>query len=176
MTTLETVRLSLVALDLKHLRLLRHERSMMEQSMGLVPHTIQMSADMAHEFKQAIDFWLLNVESHPKQYAWYTNWEIILREENRSIGGIGLSGEPDSDGSVMVGYVIDARYHNRGFATESLATLINWSLPHPRLTAIKAETPKENIASGRVLEKNLFSIETETDQTYLWSRPTHPSH
>jgi hypothetical protein len=43
-------------------------------------------------------FWIPMAQIFPWDFAWYSNWEIILEEENRSIGGIGYSGLPDDNG------------------------------------------------------------------------------
>lgn len=170
MTELSTSRLQLVALDLRHLRLLRVGRDMMAESLGLVSAHLEVEPEIEQEYRQAIDLWLLNVASHPEDYAWYTNWEIILKAENRSIGGIGLSGKPDQDGMVMIGYMVDNRYRNQGHATESLKAIIEWAASEPRLQGIMAETPKENVASQKVLQKNQFAQTNTTDQTLVWER------
>jgi RimJ/RimL family protein N-acetyltransferase len=175
MVELSSERLRLLALDLRHLRLMRQSRDLMEEALGLLPMTFQVDKEMATEIRQAIDFWLINVESRPEHYAWYTNWEIILPAENRSIGGIGLSGRPDEEGKVMTGYFIDARYYNQGFATEALQTLIEWAFRDPALAFLTAETPHDHYASHRVLIKNQFEPVQEADQLVIWERPAGPA-
>ncbi len=175
MLRLHSDRLCLLALDLRHLRLMRQGRDILEEALGLDHMVFQTDKETATEFRQAIDFWLINVESRPKHYPWYTNWEIILEEENRSIGGIGLSGRPDAQGKVMTGYFIDDRYHNRGYATESLGTLIDWAFTDPEVQCITAETTHDHLASHRVLIKNQFQPVQEVDQIWLWERPYRPA-
>jgi len=175
MLELYSDRLRLLALDLRHLRLMRQGRDTLEEALGLNGMVFQTDAETAAEFRQAIDFWLINVESRPADYPWYTNWEIILREENRSIGGIGFSGRPDAQGKTMTGYFIDDRYHNRGYATESLGTLIAWAFTDPALQCIAAETTHDHLASHRVLRKNHFRPVQQVDQIWLWERSALPT-
>lgn len=174
MLELHSDRLRLIALDLRHLRLLRQERSLMEEALRLEPVIFQIDEEFETEIRQSVDFWLINVESHPDHYAWYTSWEIVLCAENRSIGGIGLTGRPDQQGKVMTGYFIDRRYHNQGYATESLRTLSDWAFRDPDLKVLTAETPHDHVASHRVLLKNHFVQVGEADQILLWERAAQP--
>lgn len=168
MVEIITPRLRLIALDLRHLRLLRQDRTCLLQALQLVNEDLILGQEMAEEMEKSLDFWLLNVESHPKTYAWYTRWEIILTAENRNIGSLGFNGFPDKQGDIMVGYAIDERYQNRGFATESLKALIDWASTEETLKTISAETYLDNHASNRVLKKNQFTVSLENDQTILW--------
>lgn len=174
MTEIRTPRLRLLALDLRHLRLLRQQRHYLHEALQLQGDGLQLDAEMGKEMAQAIDYWLLNVESHPERYAWYTHWEIILRAENRSIGGIGFNGFPDPEGNVTVGYAIDLRYQNQGYATESLRYLSDWAGQEPRLRCISAELYQDNHASRRVLEKCDFRLERSIDQILIFQRPFAP--
>ncbi len=170
MVEIVTPRLRLIALDLRHLRLMAQSRQYLEKALDLFPFELQIDPEIAQEIHQAIDFWLMRVESNPSRYAWYTHWEIVLTEKNHSIGGIGMSGFPDEDGKTMVGYVIDDRFHNQGFATESLEYLSRWAGEEEKLQYLVAETPLENRSSQRVLEKNGFTETGKYDQTSLWER------
>jgi [ribosomal protein S5]-alanine N-acetyltransferase len=175
MVELHSDRLRLLALDLRHLRLLRQSRAVMEEALGLNPIEFQTDREMEIEIRQAVDFWLINVESRPEDYAWYTNWEVILQTENRSIGGIGLSGRPDAQGKVMTGYFIDNRYQNQGYATEGLRTIIEWAFRDPDLRCLTAETSNDHLASHRVLIKNHFQRVQEADQIWVWERSVRPA-
>jgi RimJ/RimL family protein N-acetyltransferase len=94
----------------------------------------------------------------PLEFTWYTNWEIILKEKTCSIGGIGLSGMPNNEGSTEIGYVIDQKFRGLGFATEAVDALKNWAFKDPDLKIMKAETPILNLNSQKVLQKNNFKI------------------
>ena len=50
---------------------------------------------------------------HEDEYVWYTNWQIILKEENVSIGSACFKGEPDENGVVEIGYGLDEKYRGK---------------------------------------------------------------
>lgn len=166
-----TPRLTLVPLTLDHLRQWQADRNAMETSLGLEPYPKTMPEIIQKEIEDAIPYWVEQVSKHPDHYPWFTNWEIIHREDKRSIGGIGLGGLPDASGDTLVGYYVDAHYHNQGYATESLQFLADWAFGHPQLKRMLAETPKGNLASQRVLSKNNFIRWKEKPKTYLWVKP-----
>ena len=74
---------------------------------------------------------------------------ICLRENNRIVGGIGLSGAPEAE----FGYWIARDHWGRGYATEAgraVMALADGSLRLPRIHARRAV---DNAASARVLCK-----------------------
>jgi RimJ/RimL family protein N-acetyltransferase len=122
------------------------------------------------EITEALETWIAQVSRHETDYQWYTAWEIVLRDENLSVGGIGLTGPPDSIGETMVGYNIDGNFQNQGFASEALTALTGWAFRHPKLRRILAETPQENFASQRVLSKNGFVKTGRRPGTFMWQK------
>ena len=170
MLYLETERLKLIPLDLYHLRLLRQSRALMEKSLGLEPSAMAVDEFTRGEIAQALETWIAQVGRHETDYQWYTAWEIVLKDENLSVGGIGLTGPPDSIGETMVGYNIDGNYQNQGFASEALTALTGWAFRHPKLRRILAETPQENFASHRVLSKNGFVKTGRRPGTFMWQK------
>ncbi len=175
MFSLHSPRLQLIPLHLSHLYLLKQDRVKMEQALGLLPSNMQTAHWIIPEIEEAIDFWIECVENDPTNYLWHTNWEIVLTEENRSIGNTGFSGIPDEQGETLVGYSIDLNYHNQGYMTEALNELINWAKKNPKLKRILAETPRLNYSSHRVLLKNEFKqLDThEESGLILWGRWMH---
>jgi ribosomal-protein-alanine N-acetyltransferase len=63
---------------------------------------------------------------------------------------------PDQDGVTMVGYFLDKKYRQKGFASEALKTLIDWAATDFSLKTIIADTPVDNLASQNVLIKQGF--------------------
>lgn len=167
---LETERLKLIPLDLYHLRLLRNGRALMERSLGLEVSAMAVEEFTRNEIAEALETWIAQVSRHESEYLWYTAWEIVLKDENMSIGGIGLTGPPDSIGETMVGYNIDGNYQRRGFASEALAALTDWAFRHPKMKRILAETPQDNFASQRVLTKNGFTKTGRRPGTFMWQK------
>jgi RimJ/RimL family protein N-acetyltransferase len=168
---LETERLKLIPLDLYHLRLLRQSRALMEKSLGLEPSAMAVDDFTRREIAQALETWIAQVSNYESEYQWCTVWEIVLKDENFSIGGIGLTGPPDSIGETMVGYNIDGNYQNQGFASEALAGLTEWAFRHPRMRRLLAETPQDHFASHRVLSKNGFVKTGRRPGTFMWQKP-----
>ncbi|MBX2876666.1 MAG: GNAT family N-acetyltransferase [Saprospiraceae bacterium] len=172
MTFIKTARLKLHPLDVDQLRQLQKGRLYLERSLGLKPSEMQISSTMLAEIEDAMHFWLQFTEEHPEAYAWGTNWEIILEQENISIGGIGLGGTPNKDGLVTVGYHIDPRKRRQGYASEALGGLRDWACAHPACLAMIAFTPIENTASQSVLTKCGFEktgqVTEEGIACYSW--------
>jgi len=153
---LKTDRLWLLPLVGEDLDLLAEGRGQLEKSLGLEPSGLETSNTIQKEMRDALRHWRSFVRKRPQDYRWGTNWEIIWQEKKVSIGGMGMSGLPDEEGKVTIGYVIDDRYQGKGFATEALKGLIGWAFQNDDLRALEALTPKENLPSQRVLEKNGF--------------------
>jgi [ribosomal protein S5]-alanine N-acetyltransferase len=82
---------------------------------------------------------------------------VIHKLEHLTIGQIGFKGQPDTDGSVEIGYGLNATHHNLGYGSEAVGALVNWALESGFAKKITAETLETNLASGRVLEKLGFA-------------------
>lgn len=167
---LETERLKLIPLDLYHLRLLRKGRALMESSLGLEVSAMAVDDFTRKEISEALEGWIDRVSQHESEYLWYTAWEVVLKDENMSVGGIGLTGPPDSIGETTVGYNIDGNYQSQGFASEALTALTDWAFRHPAMRRILAETPQDNFASQRVLTKNGFTKAGRRPGTFMWQK------
>lgn len=165
MFQIKTARLCLIPLDSDMLAALKAGRPVLEQRLGLNPSNLQTSTDMIAEIEEALEFWGEFTKTHPKKYQWGTNWEIVLTAENVSIGGIGIGGPPNKHGQVTVGYHIDVRRHQQGYATEALAGLRDWAMSQPRCTSMVAFTPVENVPSQKVLAKCGFELIDQVEES-----------
>jgi [ribosomal protein S5]-alanine N-acetyltransferase len=148
-------RLRLVPLDNDLLTIwFIQSRSNMETQLGLNHSNWEISDfDKAETEDALVNFWLPMTAEYPDNFFWYTTWEIVLISENISIGGIGFAGIPDEEGVTMVGYFIDGKYREKGYATEALRCLIDWGSLEPSLKTIIADTPFFNLPSQNVLKK-----------------------
>lgn len=164
MFEIQTPRLRLIPLDLRCLRLLKQSRQKLQQHLGLEPSDIIMDDRFRKEVVEAQEWWITQVAAHPEHFMWFTNWEIVLKAENRSIGGIGLAGKPNKNGETTTGYVIDRRYHNQGYGSESLQALARWVFRDDAAKRLLADTPKDNLASQAVLRKCGFRLDREEDK------------
>lgn len=166
---LETTRLKLVPLTHGQMLLYKNDPEALARSLDIRYLERQNDPAVANDLQEAIELWISKTKQHPENFEWFTTWEIILKDENVSVGGIGFAGLPDIDGKSMTGYGLDMRYHGRGLATEALAAMIQWGFNNPDLHTILADTPLLHTASQRVLIKNNF-VEHMRDEVLIhWS-------
>jgi ribosomal-protein-alanine N-acetyltransferase len=88
--------------------------------------------------------------------GWWS-WYAVERANRTLVGSGGLAGQPDSEGTVTLGYSIAAGFEGRGYATEMVAGLLQWITATGRVKRVHATTFERHIGSVRVLEKNGFS-------------------
>jgi ribosomal-protein-alanine N-acetyltransferase len=165
---LETTRLKLVPLTHEQLLLYKNDPKTLAENLKV--NYIEREGDpkTAADLEEAIEFWLAKTQEHAEYFQWYTNWEIILKEGNVGIGGIGFAGVPDTEGKSMIGYGLDIRFHEKGYATEALHALLEWGFKNPALKIVIADSPLENIPSHKVLIKNGFSETGRDDKLIHW--------
>jgi RimJ/RimL family protein N-acetyltransferase len=94
---------------------------------------------------------------HPTEHEWYLGWEIVLPEERIAIGGIGLAGPPDADGTVIAGYHCDQRQRGKGFVSEAMKAVCDWAFSDLRVKKIVATILGWNAASVKVAERCGFT-------------------
>jgi RimJ/RimL family protein N-acetyltransferase len=75
---------------------------------------------------------------------------VVRLEDDRVIGEIGFV-EPPRGGSVTIGYSIVPSARRRGYATEAIVAVTEWSLARPEVTHVRAQTLPDNEASVRAL-------------------------
>lgn len=166
MVTLETKRLKIVALDMENLELRVKDFEKMEQNLGVVPSGHKDDIGLLDAMKEG----LRNARKDIENYIWYTNWQIILKEENVIIGSASFKNAPDFMGEVELGYGINRKYQGKGYMTEAAKTMVEWALSQDNIYTIIAETLKKNVKSHRVLEKCGFEICNETGANYWWRK------
>jgi RimJ/RimL family protein N-acetyltransferase len=106
---------------------------------------------------------------NPKDFLWYTNWQIFLRSDDTYIGSLCFMGAP-LNGAVEIGYGIDNPYENQGYASEAVKALTEWAFTNQGVCSIMAETDHENLASMRVLEKNGFVRAGDGEEGPRWAK------
>jgi len=165
---IETSRLRLVPLLHEQLILFRDNPEALAKNLRIKKVHPYDDPETAPHVDEAIQFWLESTRQYPTDFAWFTNWVIILKETSHAIGGIGFSGMPGKEGRAMVGYGLNTAYFGRGCASEALAGLIRWGFLHSDLKAIIADTPLENEGSQRVLVKNGFIVTGRDEELIHW--------
>lgn len=168
---IETQRLKLVPLTHEHLLLYKNDPPELAKTLGLNYQAAQNDPATEKDHIEAIEFWIDKTLEHRAQFQWFTNWQIILKEEKLAIGGIGFAGLPDEEGKTMAGYGLDIRYHGKGYASEALGAICQWAFSaHHMLTSIVADTPIAHLASQKVLFKNGFVEAGRSDDLIHWSK------
>ncbi|MBW8687153.1 GNAT family N-acetyltransferase [Chitinophaga rhizophila] len=173
MFRLETDRLMLIPLSQDLLQCWQEDRATMETALGLYVSAMEITPEYVAEIQDALNnFWLPQTAAHPVDYAWYTNWEIVLRARNISIGGIGFAGEADENGAVETGFMLDAACHGHGYAAEALKAMVTWAFTDPRVEVITARTYEHNHPAQRLLCRAGFIRGATTDEliTYRLER------
>jgi len=150
---IESERLKMIPLTHQLLQLLHADRSAMELSLGLNISNMQIDPFYQNEVDDAMtNFWLPKTLEHPDAYM-YTNWEIILKSSNTSIGCMGFAGEPNELGEAETGYMIDQQHQKKGYATEALQLLNGWAFAREKVKAIIVHTYADNLPSRKILVK-----------------------
>lgn len=103
----------------------------------------------------AFPMWKAKIEAG-ENYDFLTGM-IIERNERVAVGGIGLfQVPPPSDNVLELGYGVNPDYEGRGYATEAVRGLLQWTAQQPTISHIVAACLENNVGSIRVLEKSGF--------------------
>jgi len=162
MFILETNKLKLIPLDAHNLRYSIEDRRKMERNLGVKITDTELEEPVKEVMRTSLKMVLEN----KKDYLWFTNWEIVLKKENRIIGGLCFKGRPDEQGRVEIGYGMQDEYRCKGYTTEAVKELINWAFIQEKVLSVIAETEKDNLPSHRVLEKMGMQKYQENDKMF----------
>ena len=161
---LETIRLKIIPLTADQFSLLLCGIDKLEKEMGLIPSDKSLDTHT----RQAMEMLYNESLLHPDNYHWYTNWQIILKSENKSIGSACFMKEPDHEGAVEIGYGINDDYRNNGYMTEAIVCMCRWAFNQKNVKSVIAETNTDNYSSHRVLEKSGMLKYMHTDNSIRW--------
>lgn len=100
-------------------------------------------------------------------------WRIrlmVLRDEQRVIGSIDVKGPPGPDGTVDMGWGVEATYRGRGFATEAARAVLAWLLAQPDVRRVTARIQPENLPSIQVARRLGLrpTAERHPEQGVIW--------
>lgn len=148
---IQTRRLNIIPLTLTDLKTVLQSTGSLEERLSL-PLVSDLLVGRAHD---AVEKKISRMEAAPSHlHPWYTYWLIIVRNMPLGVGLVGFKGEPNAEGSVEIGYGIDAEYQRLGYMTEAVKGMIAWAFTDPACKIITATlTAPDNIASHRVLQK-----------------------
>lgn len=160
---IETERLRLIPLTHEQLQLLAKSRIAMESALGLCSSSMKIDPIFEREMADALyHFWLPQTKLNPEKFEWYTSWEIILKETNTTIGGVGFGGYPES-GTTEIGFMIDSNHHGKGYAYEALKALVSWAFENSDAQNIVARTEIANTEAQKLLMRTGFTRQSDDD-------------
>ena len=110
--------------------------------------------------------WLVPSYYDPTSLIW------IVRKKGKTIGLFEVCFEAEYSGLeanvCRIGYFLDFREHNHGYATEALLAVIGWLFRYTDVERIEAGVTLHNIPSYRVLEKVGFIREKTIEGNWKW--------
>jgi RimJ/RimL family protein N-acetyltransferase len=108
---------------------------------------------------------LAAIRAEPERLLWGDHLVLDPRER-RVVGSVVFHGRPDPTGCTEVGYGIEGASQGHGYATEALASVLEWAFD-AGATCICAATPPWHAASIRVLEKCGFARAGTRDHDFV---------
>lgn len=161
--TIETDRLKIIPLNINQLKSLLDGRNIADELMLVKKPAFDL--DTARAMQELYLKAVLNTAD----YLWLTNWQIVLKAKNISIGSACFMDKPDKNKEVEIGYGIDEQYRNKGYMTEAVIAISDWALKNGA-EIIKAETDKTNIASEKVLLKSGYELKSQNNNSNFWKK------
>lgn len=105
------------------------------------------------------------------QFYGYGIWVVCLKENDRLIGRAGISNRTiDGEQSLEIGYLIDVRYQNRGYATEIINGILRFAKERLFIDEIRCAVSHGNQVSVHLAEKFGFEYEFETDEFIFYKK------
>lgn len=95
-------------------------------------------------------------------------WAIILKENNMNIGQIAFCSMDLIHNYADIEYCISRNYQGKGYATEALNAIIEFTFTQTGLNRLQAFHRGNNVASGRVLQKSGMIYEGTLRQSFYY--------
>ncbi|TAF63393.1 MAG: N-acetyltransferase [Cytophagales bacterium] len=162
---IETPRLLLKPLNYHLLEKYLQCDGSLEIALNLNETTRSISPALQEALTQTI---LPSVATQTAHYEYHTLWTAILKEEKKMIGDCCIIAEPNQYQEIEIGYGTYDAFQGRGYMTEIVGGIIEWSKKQLLTKSIIASTEKNNIASCKVLQRNAFIKVKETEAMIHW--------
>ncbi|MFY0673324.1 MAG: GNAT family N-acetyltransferase [Bacteroidia bacterium] len=159
MFEIETERLRLIPLEYDYLKMLTYSRAELENALGLDSYTFEFDGNYRDLRRETLMFWLDNAHEMESDYRFNTNWEIVLKSENKSVGGASFMGAPNRKGEVILGYIIAPDFRKNGIMTEAITEISNWAINFGGAKRVISFVEKESLAVDNLLTKSGFRKE-----------------
>ena len=120
------------------------------------------------EVNEIIDWFLEKYKENTIENIEKFTLAIILKEENRIIGDIGIGKYSKDETKTEFFYFINSRYWNRGIVSEAARVFLEYIQINELAKELIADVVIGNTASCRILEKNGFVIkEKEASNVFI---------
>lgn len=158
-----TERLELVPITVEMVEaIFRDDRHACEQLAGAsMPEAWPGKALVERAFSTSLE----SIRADPDRLLWGDHLVLDPRER-RIVGSVVFHGRPDDGGCTEVGYGIEAASQGHGYATEAVASVVDWAF-EAGATCLFAATPPWHTASIRVLEKCGFERAGTRDHAFV---------
>lgn len=163
---IETERLQIFPLTIQQLELYCKGNDELEKALALTPYGRSMSLPVQDTVKKVT---LPAIRKAAEQdYLFYTFWLVVDKLSRTIVAEIGFKGPPAIDGCVEMGYGTMPARQNKGYMTEAVRGLLQWTAQRDDVTTVLAEIHAANTASIRVVEKNGFSQFDQKGDMLWW--------
>ncbi len=96
------------------------------------------------------------------------NWALTLKENDVLIGIAGFYRIQPQNFRCEIGYMLSPDFHNQGYITETIRTLLDFAFNQLHFHSIEAVIDPANVASEKVLQKNGFKKEAHFVENFYW--------
>lgn len=105
------------------------------------------------------------------QFYGYGIWVVCLKENDRVIGRAGISNRKiDGDLSLEIGYLIDTRFQNQGYAAEIIKGIFQFAKERLYVNKLRCAINHDNLISIHLAEKLGFEYEFETEEFIFYKK------
>lgn len=142
--------LYLYPLNSEELSLWLYDKHKLEEKLEL----IYSAEPLINTFKEVVNSQLiLGLMESSIDWAWYTYWFIVKKNEKKVIGLIAFNGKPNNNNEVEIGYSLNSKYQHKGYMTNSILAICNWVKNNSTVKHVNAKTKINNFSSQRLLER-----------------------
>ena len=118
------------------------------ETMKYIPRPLVTTIEEALEHVAMIDAKIENNEG--------INWAITIKGNPKLLGIIGHYRIKPEHYRAEIGYMLHPDYHGQGIISEAINSVVEYGFDVMKLHSIEGIIDPENLASGKVLEKNGF--------------------
>jgi [ribosomal protein S5]-alanine N-acetyltransferase len=96
------------------------------------------------------------------------NWAVTKKNEDKMIGIVGHYKIDFENFRSEIGYMFLPEYQGKGYGTEMVKALLDFGFTYMGLHSIEAVVDPNNLASGKILEKNGFRKEAHIKENFFF--------